>query len=325
MVLPVNNLNTGELSYSGDVSRGLSYILDTGSIDRLLDNCTTARILTAPLQTHPETEKLLRPSPLLQVSTKAQAAPAPSPNTTLAQLDYDIPNGHFYTQANGQGGVGGTGFAVVDDETAAMWTEFQKDGGVRVLGYPISQRYLMGDGLTYQAFQKAILQWNPNDKTALFANVFDELSAIGRDGWLTTFKQTPPSQDWSSDKGQQWETILSNHMALLNQNLSLKNAYLSDPIAVDHYGLPMSYNDYGNVAVLRCQRAVFQQWKVATQFATTNQVLIANGGDNAKDAGLIPSSATTPVQPPPPVLSPVQPGSAGAQLGDAALSHRLGQ
>jgi hypothetical protein len=70
---------------------------------------------------------------------------------------------------------------------------------------------------------------------------------------------------------------------------------------------------------------VFQQWRVATQFATTNQVLVANGGDNAKDAGLVPAVAAAPLPPPPPSLNPIEVGSSGAQMTDASLSRALGQ
>ncbi|MHB8621559.1 MAG: hypothetical protein ACYDAG_18690, partial [Chloroflexota bacterium] len=320
MVLPANNLNDGQFSYSGDVSKGLAYVLDSGSIVRLLDNCANPTLLAAPVPTHARTDKLWKPSPLLLVSARQPSAAGPHPAP-----DYDNANGHFFTQANGQGGAGGTGYAVVDDAAAGFWTDFQKLGGVAALGYPISQRYQLADGLTYQAFQKAILQWDPKLHASRFANVFDELTAAGRDGWLNAYKHTPPSRDWSADRGQPWAKVLANHMALLDLNPSIKTAYQGDPSALDHYGLPMGYADYGNVAVLRCQRAVFQQWKVATQFATTNQVLIANAGDDAKDAGLIPASATAPVPAPPAVLSPFEPGSAGAQLDDATLSYHLGQ
>ena len=235
-----------------------------------------------------------------------------------------MPNGHFYTQANGQGGQGGSGYSVMDDDLAQFWSEFQRLGGVPVLGYPISQRYSLPDGLTYQAFQKAILQWDPAAHTSHFANIFDQLTAVNRDSWLSAFKQTPPSKDWSSDQGQPWDKVVASHMALLDQNPAIRAAYQTDPGALDHYGLPMGYADLGNVAVLRCQRAVFQQWKVATQFATTNQVLVANGGDNAKDAGLVPSTAAVPLPAPPPALSPLEVGSSGAQMTDASLSHALG-
>jgi len=118
---------------------------------------------------------------------------------------------------------------------------------------------------------------------------------------------------------------VAKHIAVLDANPAIKAAYLADPAAPEHYGLPMGYADYGTLAVVRCQRAVFQQWKVATQFATTNQVLIANGGDNAKDAGLVPASAAAPLPAPPPVLSPIEVGSSGAQMSDATVSHALGQ
>ena len=320
MVLPANNLNNGPVSYSGNVSKGLAYTLDAGGLDVLLDNCANAKLLASPPPEHAATKKLWTPDPLLLVSAKAPfAQPAP------AAADYDIPNGHFYTQANGQGGAGGSGYSVVDDDQATMWSEFQRLGGVAVLGYPISQRYMLPDNLTYQAFQKGILQWNPAEHAAHLANIFDQLSAAGRDSWLSTFKQTPPSRDWRSEAGQPWDTIVANHLKVLDANPAIRAAYMADPNAVDHYGLPMGYADYGTLAVIRCQRAVFQQWKVATQFATTNQVLVANGGDNAKDAGLIPASAAAPLPPPPPTLTPLEVGSSGAQMTDATVSRALGQ
>jgi hypothetical protein len=319
MVLPANNLNAGPLSYSGNVSKGLAFTLDAG-MDVLLDNCTNPRLLAQPPAEHPQTKALWTPNPMLLVSAKgAFTEPAP------AVADYDVASGHFYTQANGQAGRGGSGYSVVDDDQATMWSEFQRLGGVATLGYPISQRYLLGDGLTYQAFQKGILQWIPTEHTTQLANIFDQLNAVGRDPWLSTFKQTPASRDWSADQGQPWDTVVANHLAVLDANPAIRSAYLGDPAHLEHFGLPMGYADYGAVAVIRCQRAVFQQWRVATQFATTNQVLVANGGDNAKDAGLVPAVAAAPLPPPPPSLNPIEVGSSGAQMTDASLSRALGQ
>jgi len=73
--------------------------LDMSGLDVLLDNCANPKLLTKPAAEHPETKKLWTPDPLLLVSAKAPfAEPAP------AVPDYDIPNGHFYTQANGGAG-----------------------------------------------------------------------------------------------------------------------------------------------------------------------------------------------------------------------------
>jgi hypothetical protein len=318
MVLPANNLNGGPLSYSGNVSKGLAFTLDAG-LDAL-DNCTTGKLLSQPPPENPATRKLWTPDPMLLVSARAPYTEPPP-----AVPDYDIPNGHFYTQANGQAGAGGTGYSVVDDDQATMWSEFQRLGGVAALGYPISQRYVLSDGLTYQAFQKAILQWLPTERRAQRANIFDQLTAANRDSWLSAFKQTPPSRNWSADQDKPWDAIVAGHLAVLDANPAIRTAYLADPNAVDHFGLPMGYADYGIVAVVRCQRAVFQQWRVATQFATTNQVIVANGGDNAKDAGLVPVSAAAPLPAPPPTLNPIEVGSSGAQMTDASLSRALGQ
>src|SRR5687767_10925252 len=60
--------------------------------------------------------------------------------------DFDIPNGHFYTQAGGGAG----GFAITDNDGMLFWSEFQRLGGVPALGYPISSRFVW-DGFTVQA------------------------------------------------------------------------------------------------------------------------------------------------------------------------------
>ena len=46
--------------------------------------------------------------------------------------------------------------------------------------------------------------------------------------------------------------------------------------------------------VVRCQRAVFQHWKVDMPWARAGQVVISNGGDVAKEARLIPQEVIVP-------------------------------
>ena len=43
-------------------------------------------------------------------------------------LDFAIPDGHFFKQANGHGGSGETGYAVRDDQDAPFWSEFRRLG-----------------------------------------------------------------------------------------------------------------------------------------------------------------------------------------------------
>jgi hypothetical protein len=92
-----------------------------------------------------------------------------------------------------------------------------------------------------------------------------------------------------------WDEIVQNHLTLLEQNPAIKTAYRADSDYVTVFGLPMGYMDYGDFAVLRTQRTVFQQWKVDAPWASAGQVVMANGGDVAKEAGLFPDSALTPI------------------------------
>ncbi len=209
--------------------------------------------------------------------------------------DWDIPGGHFYTQANGKGGAGGTGFSVADEGGIPFWSEFQRLGGVPALGYPISHRFQM-DGFTVQAFQKEIMQWQPGQGMFL-VNIYDRMSEAGKDSSLDVLRQTPPTFDDSADRGLPWEKVVQRHLALLGANPAIKERYLADSDPILHYGLPLSYKDYGAVFVVRAQRAVFQQWKGDTPWARAGEVVMANGGDIAKEFGMFPQEATWPEAP----------------------------
>ncbi len=225
--------------------------------------------------------------------------------------------GHFYKQANGQGGVGDLGFAVTDAEGVPFWSAFTALGGPDAVGYPISGRFLW-DGMVTQAFQKLIFQWN-NNQVAI-VNVIDLFTRYGRDDWLQVQKQVPPVADWSADRGRAWAEIVAAHQALLDQFPAIKEAYFraADPIAL--YGLPQAAADYPTVAVIRAQRAVLQQWKVDTPWAAAGQVTIANGADIAKEAGILatvagealrPVRASAPAATQPPAGLAIPPATAG--------------
>ena len=213
-------------------------------------------------------------------------------------LDYDIPQGHFFTQANGAPlGTSSKGFSVVDDGAAAFWTEFKRLGGVEGVGYPVSRRFVW-DGFVSQAMQKGVLQWRPEVGRAYFVNVFDEMSRLGLDGWLKSFRQVPSPPDWSSDQGRKWEDVVRSHQALLEANQAIKSVYFGVADPVNLFGLPMAYADMGNNVTLRAQRAVIQQWKEDVPWASAGQVTVANGGDIAKEVGLIPKEALAPLDAP---------------------------
>ncbi|GIW05968.1 MAG: hypothetical protein KatS3mg060_0773 [Dehalococcoidia bacterium] len=239
--------------------------------------------------------------------------------TAQAPNDFPIPGGWFFSQANGQGGGGQTGYSVTDNEGIPFWTWFQRYGGVDEVGYPVSHRF-QWNGFTVQAFQKVVFQWRPDQGGQVwFVNVLDELHHAGRDQWLQETRQVPPPRDWSDDRGLAWPQVVQRHEAILDQNPAIRQVYFSKNDPVLFYGLPMSAQDFGNVFVIRAQRVVFQQWKVTVPWAAAGQVVLANGGDLGKEAGLYPGWATTPL-PPGHTPPPVTPTPASACNGDETLA-----
>lgn len=212
--------------------------------------------------------------------------------------DYDLPaagGAHFYTQANGQGGAGGTGYAVSNADGIPFWDFFQSAGGVDAVGFPVSHRFIW-NGFTVQALQKVVFQWRPEAQTVYFVNVLDEMNNRGLNGYLQTVRQVPPPADWSSDSGLPFDQVQSRHLALLTANPAIAQAYYADDDPINHNGLPMApIQNMGNVLVLRAQRKVYQQWLVNVPWAAAGQVVTANGGDLGKEGGLYPTAATTPV------------------------------
>lgn len=206
----------------------------------------------------------------------------PSGGALAAAPDRDSPVGHHFTEAGH--------FYVLDDQGARFWGEFQRLGGVARLGYPVSTRFHYR-GFTTQVFQKVALQWRPEEGRALFVNVFDELTAAGKDDWLLTVRSTPrPIQ--IDERGKGWGDIVAGRLALLDGNPAIRQAYHASANPIEDYGLPTSaVQDFGPLYALRAQRAVLQQWKVDTAWARAGQVVVANGGDVAKEANLWPPEA----------------------------------
>ena len=219
---------------------------------------------------------------------------APS-RAAAAALDFDVAGGHFFTQTGGADG--NLGYAVVDDEQARFWDEFQRLGGVQGVGYPLSHRFSW-DGFVVQVMQKGVLQWRPEVGRAYFVNVFDQLSTAGKDDWLLSHRSTPKPLPASFDAGKSWDQVVASRQALLDANRAIKAKYLAVPDPLNLYGLPTSaVVDNGNHYVIRLQRAVIQQWKVAVPWAAAGQVTVANGGEVGMEAGLFPAAALKPAPP----------------------------
>jgi hypothetical protein len=220
-------------------------------------------------------------------------------NAFAPTLEAESPSGRFFTQANGFPlGTSPKGFWVVNDAKAPMWNEYQRLGGVLTLGYPVSRRFKW-DRFECQAFQKGVLQWRSEEERASLANVFDLISAAGKDEWLLSKWGVPRQLPAGFDEGKAWDDIVQSRIALLEVRPAIRDAYFNVEAPLHWYGLPTSRaEDIGPAYVIRLQRAVLQEWKAKTPWAEAGQVTIANGGDLTKDAGLMSFLSGYPEDPP---------------------------
>ncbi|HEY3082729.1 MAG TPA: hypothetical protein VGM69_22815 [Chloroflexota bacterium] len=215
-----------------------------------------------------------------------------APAASAAEVDRSVAGGRWYSQTARPGELG---FALIDDEQARFWSEFQRLGGVAALGFPVSRRFRM-DGFVIQATQRVLMQWRPESGSVAFVNVFDRLHDLGQDDWLNTTRQTPRPGGFD-DEGRAWDAVVRTRLAALDERPALRSAYfgvVGDALQAN--GLPTSRaTDMGNHYALRAQRVVFQEWKEDVPWAKAGQVTVALGGDIAKERGLVPSAAVAPL------------------------------
>mgnify|MGYP001258910376 CR=1 FL=1 len=185
------------------------------------------------------------------------------PATARAAGEQAVAGGWFYPQA---GPGDGTGYMVANVGAQGFYDAFTGAGSINSLGYPISRRY-DHNGFIRQAFQRAVLQWDPNSDAISFANLIDEVGDSGGSvggvpmaEWLLSVWQIPATADWLSDVGRPWEEVVDAHLALFDQNAAIAARFYAVSNWLDLYGLPMAYADFGPVRTLRAQRAVFQHW-----------------------------------------------------------------
>ena len=182
-----------------------------------------------------------------------------------------------------------TGFSIADDAAGNFLSEFRRFGGVNALGYPASRPYHVG-GFTYQAFQRAILQWRPELGRAVLANTFDWLSSEGRDNWLDSLGIPRPI----ADSGGRWDQVVAEREGWLTEP-RIAAAYRSGR-GMERFGLPQSRPEKrGPFVVQRFQRIAFQLWTDGViGMPAPGSVVGVLAGDLAKQAGIVPASATVP-------------------------------
>ena len=216
------------------------------------------------------------------------------PTRAAEPQDYALPMGWFYTQTGP--GVG-LGFAVTDAHDIPFWTFIQSAGGVRRLGYPVSNRWSDGP-LTFQAFQKAVLMWSASGGMA-FVNVYDDLSQAGRDEWLNSARGVPFPPEARPDDARSFEEIQAERLEILARYPEIERRWFRNDRWLETYGLPVVYEVRGDIVVLRAQRAVFWQWHLDSEPAVgPASVAIPYSGLDYRDGGLIPAQATVAIPDP---------------------------
>ncbi len=253
---------------------------------------------------------------LLLVSLNTAVATAQSRGEALA--DYQVVNGHYFTQAGGDPD-GDAGFRITDENGVNFASEFERLGGVAVLGYPISRRFEW-DGFTTQATQQAVLQWYPAANRAALVNLLDAFADAGLDSWLEQQAQVPPQQLFHDETELIFEEVVAARLAYLDGYPALRSAYLATPNYLESYGLPTApVAEFDSVRVLRTQRAVLQEWRTWTSGAQPGQVTVLDVGTLAIEAGLIPAEATIAL--PASRTLAVLPGSSPVRVEDTLLAE----
>jgi hypothetical protein len=193
-------------------------------------------------------------------------------------------------------GSGGTG------PTSIKVTPVQVSGLANVVGIGAGEQHSLAvksDGTVWAwglDGQGELGDWRPDmGGIAVPVNVLDDLNQRGSDAWLDQARQVPLAADTSADVGLSFEGVVARHTALLDAYPALRAAYLNTPGYLTVYGLPLVVKDYGAFVAVRLQRSTLQLWNVSTAWAAAGQVVVGNGADIAKDAGLWPLAALAPL------------------------------
>ena len=208
-----------------------------------------------------------------------------------------LPHGCLFTITGSDTPDPNDGFAVTNADGVPMW-DFVRQRHLQAIGYPISQRSVDGP-FTLQAFQKVILQWDPDNGRM---NYYNTLDALANDYPGVGLPNVPGHQVLDTS-GLSFEEVTNVHLAVLDANPKIKAVFLAEADWLNLYGLPIRYEEReveGNpqgLQMLRAQRAVFEIWNVEAPGTELGQVSLQNLPDKVKALSnvIIPDAAKAPV------------------------------
>lgn len=186
-----------------------------------------------------------------------------------------------------------TGFFLRNRDGVNFLSEFDRLGGVGMLGYPVS-RVFEASGFLHQALQRGILQWRPETNSAVMVNIMDELHRSGKDDWLLS-KGVPPQFSSEDGSGGNFDKAREIRLSWLTDG-KIRQAYLAAPDPLGFYGLPTSQPEqYGPFVAQRFQRGVLQLWLADAQgMPRPGQVVGVLAGDLALELGVVAPQALDP-------------------------------
>ncbi len=262
---------------------------------------TVDRMINWPTQTEIVDTHIYR-APPPQFSAQLDPSKAQEDSATFSnESDWAIGwNGRFFTQTNGQPeGTSRQGFSVTDDGDFEFWQAYIDLGGRRVLGFPLSRRFVY-QGRVTQVFQRAVLQWDAGIKSTSFVNMIDDVQAQGRVDWLMQQYQVPPPLPADYDRGKGWNDVVRGRLELLAVDGTILGAYYSVPDPITLYGLPTSrVEDRGAYYVVQLQRAIIRHWKIDSEDPRAGQIQVIGAGEIGMQSGIFPAEAFVPEDPPP--------------------------
>lgn len=110
----------------------------------------------------------------------------PQPEPKLP-LDYDVSNGHFFSQTAGYDGR--IGFTVTNEDGVSFWNEFRRLGGIDALGFPLTQRF-NSHGRIVQILESGVLHCNADERRAWLGSPPPDLHTAAPD-WAREPERSP--------------------------------------------------------------------------------------------------------------------------------------
>jgi hypothetical protein len=215
---------------------------------------------------------------LVLVGCLLLVGPAQSAQAATA-LEYVSADGYVFVRSTTAEGLR-LGFVVDDADNIGVWSSYQRLGGRRILGAPLSRRYACGDSVC-RTFERALLRWNPRLVEAEPVDVLTELGEAG-EARLQQVMHLPDPE----------VPAIGEELYDATAGLAATRDALG-PARRVVVGALVAVRQIGSQTVLRGTRGVL------FDPGQGGPVSILGGGQIAEAAGLIPAAALAP-QPVPP-------------------------